>query len=667
MSKNIKIALIGNPNTGKTTIFNHLTGFRQKIANYPGVTVEKKSGLKKIDDITLEIIDLPGIYSLSSHSEDEKIAKNFILDEKPDVIINIVDASNLEKSLFLTTQLLELGRPVLLGLNMIDIAKKRDLKIDTKFLENILEIEITTLIANKKKGIDTLIDKAISVSLSKKSFGAKIKFDSLLEKEIKNVEKLFIDKMDISSTRLFAIKLLQQDKHIQKKIDSPLVIKKVSQMKDILEKKYKEDLEIVFSNQRHDFIRSILTRIYQRKEKFKKNRSDKIDEILTHRIFGFPIFLLFMYLTFQFTFTLGAYPTAWIETIFKFVTSSISNLWPQAILPLFRSLIIDGVVAGIGSVVVFMPNIVMLFFCISILEDSGYMARAAFILDRLMHKIGLHGKSFIPMLIGFGCSVPAIMATRFMESKKDRIITILAIPLVACSAKLTIFALLIPAFFPKAYQPLALFSLYLVGLVLAIVVIKIFKITLFKGKPFSFVMELPSYKVPSIFTTLIHMWDKTKEYLKKAGTVILGFSIIFWALSTFPIKSKDISESYMGKIGKAMTPVFKPLGFDWKVNTALIGSFAAKEVFISQIGVIYAVKDADDTKSLQNSLKNDYSALQAYSIMLFVLISTPCIATIAITRKETGSHKWAFFQLGYLTILAYIVSLFAYQIGSIFI
>ncbi|NGX44686.1 MAG: Ferrous iron transport protein B [Candidatus Anoxychlamydiales bacterium] len=667
MSKNIKIALIGNPNTGKTTIFNHLTGFRQKIANYPGVTVEKKSGLKKIDDITLEIIDLPGIYSLSSHSEDEKIAKNFILDEKPDVIINIVDASNLEKSLFLTTQLLELGRPVLLGLNMVDIAKKRDLKIDTKFLENILEIEVSTLIANKKKGIDTLIDKAISVSLSKKSFGAKVKFDSFLEKEIKNVEKLFIDKIDISSKRLFAIKLLQQDKHVLKKIDSPLVIKKVSQMKDVLEKRYKEDLEIVFANQRHDFIRSILTKTYQRKEKFKKNRSDKIDEILTHRIFGFPIFLLFMYLTFQFTFSLGAYPTAWIESIFKFITSSISNLWPQAILPLFRSLIIDGVVAGIGSVIVFMPNIVMLFFCISILEDSGYMARAAFILDRLMHKIGLHGKSFIPMLIGFGCSVPAIMATRFMESKKDRIITILAIPLVACSAKLTIFALLIPAFFPKAYQPLVLFSLYLVGLVLAIGVIKIFKITLFKGKPFSFVMELPSYKVPSIFTTLIHMWDKTKEYLKKAGTVILGFSIIFWALSTFPIKSKDISESYMGKIGKAMTPVFKPLGFDWKVNTALIGSFAAKEVFISQIGVIYAVKDAGDTKSLQNSLKRDYSALQAYSIMLFVLISTPCIATIAITRKETGSHKWAFFQLGYLTLLAYIVSLFAYQIGSIFI
>ena len=452
MSKNIKIALIGNPNTGKTTIFNHLTGFRQKIANYPGVTVEKKSGLKKIDDITLEIIDLPGIYSLSSHSEDEKIAKNFILDESPDVIINIVDASNLEKSLFLTTQLLELGRPVLLGLNMIDIAIKRDLKIDTKFLENILEIEVSTLIANKKKGIDTLIDKAISVSLSKKSFGAKIKFDSLLEKEIKNVEKLFIDKVEISSKRLFAIKLLQKDKHIQKKIDLPLVIKKASQMTDILEKKYKEDLEIVFSNQRHEFIRSILTKIYQRKEKFKKNRSDKIDEILTHRIFGFPIFLLFMYLTFQFTFTLGAYPTAWIETVFKFITSSISNLWPLAMLPLFRSLIIDGVVAGIGSVVVFMPNIVMLFFCISILEDSGYMARAAFILDRLMHKIGLHGKSFIPMLIGFGCSVPAIMATRFMESKKDRIITILAIPLVACSAKLTIFALLIPAFFPKAYR-----------------------------------------------------------------------------------------------------------------------------------------------------------------------------------------------------------------------
>ncbi|NGX34958.1 MAG: Ferrous iron transport protein B [Candidatus Anoxychlamydiales bacterium] len=665
--KNIKIALIGNPNTGKTTIFNHLTGFRQKTANYPGVTVEKKSGIKKLDDVSLEIIDLPGIYSMSSHSEDEKIAKKFILDEAPDVIINIVDASNLEKSLFLTTQLLELGRPVLLALNMIDIAERRDLKVDTKFLENILEIEVTTLVANKKKGIDSLIEKAILISQNKKSLGVNIKFDSFLEKEIKNVEKLFIDKIDISSKRLIAIKLLEQDKHIQKNIDSSLDLKKVTQIKKILEKRYNEDLEIVFSNQRHYFIRSILTKIYQRKDKFKKNRSDRIDEILTHKIFGFPIFLLFMYLTFQFTFTLGSYPTLWIGNIFKFITSSLSSLWPQEILPLFRSLIIDGVIAGISSVVVFMPNIIMLFFCISILEDSGYMTRAAFILDRLMYKIGLHGKSFIPMLIGFGCSVPAIMATRFMESKKDRLITILAIPLIACSAKLTVFTLLIPAFFPKAYQPIVLFSLYFIGLALAILVIKIFKLTLFKGKPFAFVMELPSYKAPSIFTIFIHIWDKTKEYLKKAGTVILGFSIIFWALSTFPIKSKDISKSYMGKIGKATAPIFKPLGFDWKVNTALLGSFAAKEVFISQIGVIYAVKDTGDTKSLQHSLKNDYSTLQGFSIMLFILISTPCIATIAITRKETGSHKWAFFQLGYLTILAYIVSLLAFQIGSIFV
>lgn len=664
--RNIKIALIGNPNSGKTTIFNHLTGFRQKIANYPGVTVERKHGIKKVGDIVLEIVDLPGIYSLHANSEDEKVAKNFILDEKPDIIINVLDASNLEKSLFLTTELLEIGAPVLLALNMVDIARKRELKIDAKFLKNILEVEVTTLIANKKKGLDSLIEKVILISQNQKSSSVHIKFDSFLEKEIKNVEKLFIDNIDLSAKRIIAIKLLEQDKHVQKKIDSCSIITKVSQIKEILEKRYKEDLELVFASQRHEFIGSILNKIYQKKE-FKKNRSDKIDEILTHRIFGFPLFLLFMYLTFQFTFAIGAYPTVWIENIFKFIISSISNLWPQTMLPLFRSLIIDGVIAGISSVVVFMPNIAGLFFCISILEDSGYMARAAFILDRLMHKIGLHGKSFIPMLIGFGCSVPAIMATRFMESKKDRLITILAIPLIACSAKLTVFTLLIPAFFPKAYQPIALFSLYLIGLILAIVVIKIFKITLFKGKAISFVMELPSYKVPSIFTIFIHMWDKTKEYLKKAGTVILGFSIIFWALSTFPIKSKDISSTYMGKIGKAMTPIFKPLGFDWKLNAALIGSFVAKEVFISQISVIYALKNTDDIKSLQKSLKNDYSTLQAYSIMLFVLISTPCVATIAITRRETGSHKWAFFQLTYLTILAYIVSLLAYQIGSLFI
>ena len=373
-----------------------------------------------------------------------------------------------------------------------------------------------------------------------------------------------------------------------------------------------------------------------------------------------------MYSIFQFTFFIGSYPTNWIGTGIKYLTTSLSNIWPETTYSLIRSLVIDGIIAGVGSVIAFLPNIMILFFWISILEESGYMARAAFILDKLMHKIGLHGKSCIPMLIGFGCSVPAIMSTRFMESKKDRLITILVLPLVACSAKMVVFTLIIPAFFPKALQPVVLFSLYIFGIALAIVVIKIFKITFFKQKSFSFVMELPEYRLPSFYSTFLLMWDKSKEYIKKAGTLILGFSILLWFLAAFPKNetSNDLSNSYMGKIGHVVEPIFKPLGFDWKINTSIISSFAAKEVFVAQLGVIYAIKDLGDVKGLQKALKQDYSMLQAICIMIFILISTPCIATIAITKKEMKSYKWALFQFLYLSFLAYFITLIVFQVGS---
>jgi ferrous iron transport protein B len=664
--KKLKIALIGNPNSGKTTVFNHLTGYRYKIANYPGVTVEKKTGIKKVNDIELEIIDLPGLYSLNPTSEDEKIANNYIMQEKPDVIINIIDASNLEKSLFLTTQLMELGRPVVLALNMIDIAEKRNLKIDIDFLKNILEVEIVALVASKKKGIEDLLNKAVHVAKKKISYGINVKFDNLIEKEIKKIESLFFSEIDLKEKRLYAIKLLQEEPYFLKKIDNDLILRCVKQKKDFLEKKYRDHIEIILSKNRYEFINSILKKAIYKQKEYQKTKSDKIDEILTHKLFGFPIFLLLMFFVFQFTFFIGSYPMVWIGELFKFLASFISNIWPESVYILLRSLVINGIITGIGTVVVFLPNILILFFCISLLEDSGYMARVSFILDRLMHKIGLHGKSFIPMVIGFGCSVPAIMSTRFMESKKDRLVTILALPLIACSAKLVVFTLLIPAFFTRPYQPVILFSLYLIGIILAIIVIRIFK-SIFKKQSFSFVMELPSYKLPSFFTTITHMWDKSKEYLKKAGTLIFGFSIILWALGSFPTDKKNISESYLGKIGKAIQPVFKPLGFDWKVDTSLISSFASKEVFIAQLGIIYAIKDSTDVKQLQEDLKKDYSPLQAFCIMLFILISTPCIATIAITKKETNSFKWAFFQFLYLTVLAYFVTFFVYQIGSIFI
>lgn len=665
--KKIKVALIGNPNCGKTTIFNHLTGYRHKIANYPGVTVEKKSGIRKIDDLEIEIIDLPGIYSLSANSEDEKIARSYILDEKPDVVINIIDASNLEKSLFLTTQLMELGKPILLALNMIDIVEKRKYKIDMEFLSSILEVDVVSLIANKKKGIDELLKKAILVAKKKTSFGINVKFDDDIEKEITNIENLFLDTFDFSEKRIIAIRLLEEDSHVMKRLNNCLILNKIREIKERLEKKYQEHIEVILSIRRHEFIKSLLSKTLFKEEKYEKTTSDKIDEILTHKLLGFPIFLIIMFLIFQFTFFVGSYPMVWIENLFKHIGSFINYVWPVSSYPLFRSLVTNGIIAGVGTVLTFLPNILILFFCISILEDSGYMARAAFILDRLMHKIGLHGKSFIPMLIGFGCSVPAIMATRYMESRKDRLVTILALPLVACSAKLVVFTLIIPAFFAKPFQPIVLFSLYLIGIILAILVIKIFKVILFKEPSFSFVMELPTYKLPSFSSSILHMWDRSKEYLKKAGTLIFGFSIILWALGSFPTSKKDISETYLGKIGKAIEPAFKPLGFDWKVDTSLISSFASKEVFIAQLGIIYSIKDSSNIKQLQQNLNRDYSPLQAYCIMLFILISTPCIATVAITKKETNSYLWALFQFLYLGILAYLVTFFVYQIASNFI
>ncbi|MBN2480013.1 MAG: ferrous iron transport protein B [Parachlamydiales bacterium] len=667
MTDLIKIALIGNPNCGKTTLFNAITGFRQKIGNYPGVTVEKKCGIKKIGDITLEIIDLPGIYSLGAHSDDERVAKNYILEEKPDIVINIIDASNLEKSLFLTTELMELDRPILLAMNMTDIVKRNDIEIDYEFLKSILEVEIVEIIANKKIGLDLLLEKAINLSKKEKSRGINVKFSSDVESAILEIEKKISDSHSLKEKRLLALKFLENDKDFFLKYGTHSLKKIVEIQKEKIEKKYLDHFDMIIQRQRHEFLREILKKTIFRKEQFEKTFSDKIDSIVTNKYLGLPLFLLIMFLIFEFTFSLGAYPTILLEKIFKGLSSFLMNIWPKNSFLLIRSLLIDGVIAGVGSVLSFLPNIMILFFSISILEDSGYMARAAFILDRIMHKLDLHGKSFIPMLIGFGCSVPAIMATRFLENKKDRLITILAIPLIACSAKLVVFTLIIPAFFEKAYQPIVLFSLYLIGIILAIISIKLFKLTLFKKESFSFVMELPEYKLPSFFALFMHMWDRSKEYIKKAGTLILGFSIVLWFLSTFPMHNdkKDISKSYVAKIGNFIEPVFKPLGFDWKINTSLISSFAAKEVFVSQLSVIYATKDSD-RGYFQKELRKDYSKLQAYAIMLFILISTPCMATIAITKKELNSFKWALFQLFYLTALAYAVTLIFYQLGKLF-
>ncbi len=603
MKKKVNIALIGNPNCGKTTIFNQITGFKQKTGNYPGVTIEKKQGSYKEKDIELAILDLPGIYDLHSSSLEEKLTQNELLTGKPDIIINIVDSTNLEKSLLLTAQLKKLNVPIVLALNMSDLCRKKKIFIDLIKLSSILKIDVVEVIANKKIGIKELIQKSIDVANRAKN-SSKSKKLAFLEDD--NIEE------------------------------------------------------------RHEFVARICKKIVSRKVKFHHSRSDMIDGFLTHRIFGLPIFLLIMFLVFQVTFYIGSFPTLWIEKGISLLSTTVSSLFYKE--SLIKALLVDGVIGGVGAVLIYLPNILLLFLSISILEDSGYMARAAYLLDRIMHKIGLNGKAFIPMIIGFGCSVPAIMATRTLESKKDRLILILVLPLIACSAKLVVFMLFIPPFFSPILRPVVLLSLYVIGIALSFMLIKLFNITLFKKRSSSFIMEFPPYRKPLVKSIFMNMWNKGSSYIKKAGTLILGFSILLWILSAFP-KSDNKNEkvdNYLSKIGHFIEPVFKPIGFDWKINTSLISSFAAKEVFIAQLGVIYSTDEGSGSKALQEKLMKDYTPLQAYLIMLFILISSPCIATFAITKKETGSYKWAFLQLIGLTMLGYISVFIVYQLNKIY-
>ncbi len=664
MKKNFKIALVGNPNSGKTTLFNHLTGFRQKIGNYPGVTVEKKEGIKKTAGFILKIVDLPGVYSLSAQSEEEKIARDFILNEKPDVIINIVDSSRLEKSLYLTTELKELNIPVVLALNMIDILEKQNTILDLPFLEKKLQLKAKPLVAHKKIGIKSLLKEVISHTAEHTGNDFKILYSPDIENAIGKLEHLLDKNISKDKKRFFALKALENEEDLIQILKNENLKIQSKQYRSCLEKKYRDHLSIIFAKKRHIFIKDNIGKNLFIKDT-TNNFSDKLDKVLTHKIFGLPIFFAVMYLIFQMTFSLSAYPTQLISNFFSFIKLFISTIWPVESYNLFRSLVIDGIISGVGSVLVFLPNIMLLFLSISILEESGYMARIAFILDKAMHRIGLHGKSFIPMLLGFGCSVPAIFATRTLDSKKERLAIIFSLPLISCSAKLVVYTLIIPAFFPTYLQPVILFVLYVFGIVLSIGLIKILKLSIFKEKAVSFFMEYPTYKMPNFKTLFFHMWDRSKEYVKKAGSLILAFSVVIWFLSAFPknnTEKQDFANTYIAKVGKTIEPVFKPIGFDWKINSSLISSFAAKEVFIAQLGIIYSVNH-DSNKSLQEEIKKDYNYLQAISIMLFILISTPCIATFAATRKETNSYMFAVMQYIGLTVLAYLVSLIFYQIG----
>lgn len=684
MKKKYTIAIAGNPNSGKTTLFNNITGARQQVGNYPGVTVDKKEGLREHNGVMLNFVDLPGTYSLTAYSVEEVVARNFVLNEKPDLIIDVVDASNLERNLYLYTQLIELGVPVLIAFNMADTAKERGLELDMPRLSALLGAPIVETVGNKNQGTKELLDAALELLNSRNPpVRPDILFGRHIEDSIAVVIKQLEPHMPAANARekrWTAVKLLENDQEIIARIDNPTVLEVVEEQQQHIQFMLGDTPEMLIADHRYGFIAGAYHETLRSTIETRRTNSDRVDEIVLHRVWGLPIFLGLMYLLFWLTFTVGTPPMEWLDALFGWLGSTVSSLWDPQVLPPLRSLVTRGIIAGVGGVLVFVPNIILLFAAISLLEDSGYMARTAFIMDNLMHRIGLHGKSFIPLLTGFGCTVPAIMATRTLESRRDRLTTMMILPLISCGARLPIYALIIPAFFPPAWRAPMLWAIYLTGILLAILLARILRSTLLKGDTTPFVMELPPYRMPTFKTFLLHTWEKAWLYIKKAGTVILGISVLLWVLTNYPQTEPDpslppaeqkaamLANTVAGRIGHAMEPAIKPLGFDWRLGTAMIGAFAAKEVFVAQLGIVFAVGDADENSlPLREKLAAAYSPLKGICIMLFMLIATPCMATVAVTGRESKSWFWAMLQLGGLTVLAYVLTLIVFQVGSLFV
>ncbi|MCF8090846.1 MAG: ferrous iron transport protein B [Desulfotignum sp.] len=718
MKQELTIALAGNPNCGKTTIFNNLTGARQKVGNWPGVTIEKKEGFLKYQQYSVRVVDLPGTYSLTPFSIEEITTRDFILQGNPDIVVSIIDASNLERSLFLALQIMELGCPVLFVLNMADMAQARGIRINEKKLSALLDLPVVFTVGNKNKGTNRLIEAAIQESLAfdrgKKS--RVIRYGNETEACISQVEKLLQKaRADGDSTlvRWHAIKMLEDDAIEKQKMlarlpeKGPDIIDAAADCRKRIFNLFQDDFEIVITEDRYGVIAGILKETVTNTAKKRIDISRNIDLVLTDRFLGIPVFIFFIWAMFQTTFTLGAYPMAWIESGVGMLTGWLDHLLPPSLL---KSMLLDGIVAGIGSVIVFLPNILILFFCIALFEDTGYMARAAFLMDRVMHTAGLHGKSFIPMLMGFGCNVPAIMAARTLEHQKDRILTILMTPFMSCSARLPVYIVLAGSFFAHRAGTV-IFGLYAAGIIIAILSGRILRTLFFKGEEAPFVMELPPYRMPMLKSLLIHMWDRSKMFLRKMGGVILVGSIIIWALSSFPknitysqdyqarqaevrarftqqlemadadqkpvlqrelaAKLKEIhtakeqervAKSYIGRLGHALEPLFAPIGIGWQAGVALVTGFVAKEVVVSTMAVLYGVGDTDG-QALALALKQSGMTPQsALSMMVFVLLYVPCFATVAVIYRE-ASFKWACFNIIYTTLVAWTLSFLVYQTG----
>ena len=778
----IRIALAGNPNCGKTTIFNNITGAKQHVGNYPGVTVEKKEGHTKFEGQELMFIDLPGTYSLTARSLDELVARNVIVNDNPDVIVNVLDASNLERNLYLAAQLLELEKPMVIALNMADVAEDMGIKYDIKKMAEMTGATIVSTVGRTNIGTKDLLAATINVAASQKAPGVTVNYGDLLESKIAEL----VAELQKAGTvtyplRWIAIKLLEKDADVIGKVmrfeNTEAVIEKAKAIRE--EIKDQVDLDVVFQEYRHRFAVEVYNACLTQAPTQLETRSDRYDKILTHRILGLPIFMVVMWLLFNFVNTVGAIPQGWIEDGFTALQAWVVTAIPEGQL---QSLISDGIIAGVGAVLSFVPLILLLFLGISFLEDTGYMARAAFVIDRVMRACGLHGKSFIPLLLGFGCSVPSVMGARILDNYKDRMVTILITPFMSCSARLPVYTLFAAAFFPPEWAGTVVFGVYALGIVFGIVFAKIFRKYLFAGEAEPFVMELPPYHLPTLKATLTHMFERGILYLKKAGTFILAASILVWFITTYPMdveyskdydalhdqvaqtyemkdaetlahfgittdeqkdqvneivdnmkstvedatsaaedndedapeieveddseapelfndikeqneqlfpvawamyknsvnlddenqkideqkNSEKLEQSYAAMFGKAINPVLKPLGFDWKIGVSLVAGLAAKEVVVSTLGTIYAVGgDTDHPQALTDYLQNDphFTPLIALTLMLFILIYPPCIAALAVIRRETGSWKWMLFMFCYENAFAWIACFIFYNIG----
>ena len=713
--KTINVALVGNPNCGKTSLFNFASGAHEHVGNYSGVTVDAKEGTFQQDGYTFRIVDLPGTYSLSAYTPEELYVRRHLSEEQPDVVINVLDASNLERNLYLTCQLIDMDVRSVIALNMYDELERSGNKFDYESLSRMIGTPIVPTISRTGFGIEDLFKRVVKVYEEEDPVirHIHINYGEVLEKGITNVRHAIKHNGNVAkslSKRYLSIKLLEGDPEIERFIQtlsgSETIIEERDRNVVQIEELLLEDSETAFTNARYGFISGALRETYEQNKIKEATSTQIIDLFVTHKVLGFPIFILFMWIMFEATFRLGAYPMEWIENLVSWIGNFVRGNMSEG--PL-KDLLVDGIIGGVGGVIVFLPNILILYLFISFMEDSGYMARAAFIMDKIMHKMGLHGKSFIPLVMGFGCNVPAIMASRTIESRNSRMITMLVNPLMSCSARLPVYVLLAGAFFPNNAS-FILLSLYVCGILLAVVMARLFKRFLFKEEDVPFVMELPPYRMPTAKSIMIHMWEKAKQYLHKMGGVILVASIIIWFLGYFPrhsemgdafdkqiaevenaeLDSKEKTEtiaelerlknmehqknSYIGTIGQTIQPVLHPLGFDWKMSVSLLTGMAAKEVVVSTLSVLYT-GDEEDSQVLSERIKQDldkegnpvFTPLIALSLMLFVLIYFPCIATISAIVNESGSWKWGIFVIVYTCVLAWIVSFVVYQTGSLFI